>query len=137
MADPHAKGGTRGQERRRSPRVSASFPLTVTARDAGARAELRNISQNGLCCIFPEQVPEMALVRLNLEIDDEDLEIDGAVVRSVPAPGGTGWEIAVFFTGIASSTREKLRSCVAKRCSATGSPGGETPGERSSQSVRQ
>lgn len=133
MADPGA-AGTGGKERRRSPRVRASFPLTVTARDAGARAELRDISQNGLCCIFPEQVPEMALVRLNLEIDDEDLEIDGAVVRSVPAPSGTGWEIAVFFTGITRSTREKLGSCVAKLRSAADT---ESPGTRSSQSLGQ
>lgn len=100
-------------ERRRAPRVSAKLPLQLIARDANAAAELRDLSTIGLCCIFPEPIPEMTAVKLQLELGDKAHEIVGAVVRSERMDDG--WEIAVYFTQIADEATRALTAFIEER----------------------
>jgi hypothetical protein len=102
----------RSPERRRSPRVRAKLPMTLKARDAGSAAQLKDISNLGLCCTFPEPIPEMTLVKVRVEVDNTEHEIEGAVVRCEKEKGG-GWEIAVYFTNMGEGARAGLTDFVA------------------------
>ena len=115
----------KGQERRRAQRVRAAIPLSIEARDSGAEALLKDISTNGLCCLYPEPLPEMTLVRMNLDIEDKALEIEGAVVRSEKvvtensvdsnSVDSAAWDIAIFFTKLNDDARRHLANFVAKQ----------------------
>ena len=98
-------------ERRRARRVRAHLPVTLEARDAGAPARLKDISSVGLCCTFPESIPEMTLVRVRVEIESEEHELEGAVVRC-EQESDDAWEIAVYFTNIADTTRGHIEELV-------------------------
>lgn len=102
-------------ERRRAPRVSANLPLQLIARDADASAQLRDLSTIGLCCVFPEPIPEMTAVQLRLELDGTAHEIVGAVVRSERLDDG--WEIAVYFTQITPDATQALATYIDERLS--------------------
>ncbi len=101
-------------ERRRAPRIEADLPLTLTARDAGAPAHLKDLSELGLCCTFPEPVPEMTLVRVGLEIESQVHDLDGAVVRCEREPKD-GWEVAIYFTGMDDAARSAIGTFVKSR----------------------
>ncbi|MCA8969166.1 MAG: PilZ domain-containing protein [Planctomycetes bacterium] len=106
-------------ERRRAPRVSADLPLQLRARDAGASAQLRDLSTIGLSCTFPEPIPEMTAVQLRLELDDVPHDIVGAVVRSERSDDE--WEIAVYFTEISDTSKKSLEHYITDRLAATSS----------------
>lgn len=106
-------------ERRRAPRIAADLPLQLVARDAGATAQLRDLSTIGLSCVFPEPIPEMTAVNLELELGGQKHEIVGAVVRSERLD--EGWEIAVYFTQITDEATSGLTSYIEDRLSATNS----------------
>ena len=102
------------QERRRAMRVKALLPIRLQARDADHEARLRDISTAGLCCFFPEPIPEMTLVGVDLELNGKPHEIEGAVVRCLDA-GEEGYEIAIFFTNLPGPIRVQLGQLVAER----------------------
>jgi hypothetical protein len=102
------------RERRRAMRVRALLPLRMQARDAEHEARLRDISTAGLCCFFPEPVPEMTLVGIQLELAGKVHDLEGAVVRCMDA-GDEGYEVAVFFTNLPGPVRVHLGSLVADR----------------------
>ncbi len=102
------------QERRQAMRVKSRLPMRMQARDADHQAELRDISTAGLCCFFPEPIPEMTLVGIDLELDGKTHSIEGAVVRCQDA-GEDGYEIAVFFTNLLGTIRVRLSQLVADR----------------------
>lgn len=104
-------------ERRRAPRVSADLPLEISARDARARAQLRDLSTIGLSCLFPEPIPEMTAVKLGLEFEDGTHEFVGAVVRSERSDDA--WEIAVYFTEVSEDARHSLERFITDRLAAT------------------
>ncbi len=99
-------------DRRRAPRFQADLPVTLSGRDVDASARLKDISALGLCCQFPEAVPEMTLVQVRLDLaKEQDFLAEGAVVRCEPIPGGKGdprYEVAVFFTNIDKDSRKCL-----------------------------
>jgi len=103
-------------ERRRAPRIAADLPLQLIARDAGASAQLRDLSTIGLSCVFPEPIPEMTAVNLKLELAGEAHDIVGAVVRSERLD--EGWEIAVYFTQIADEAKTGLATYIEDQISA-------------------
>lgn len=104
-------------ERRRAPRVAADLPLELKARDAGAPARLKDISRLGLCCRFPEAVPEMTLVEVGIELGEgRRIKAHGAVVRCEPDPtADEGFEVAVFFTDMPGEDRRALEDWLAAR----------------------
>ena len=108
-------------ERRRATRVRAELPLTLGAADARRPAILRDVSTHGLCCVYPEPIPEMTLVGIDLTMENATtpIAIEGAVVRCEPiAPESPddgfedGHEVAVFFTNISVEAREALEQFV-------------------------
>ncbi len=105
----------RPSERRRAPRFEADLPLNLCARDLEAGARLKDISALGLCCHFPEPVPEMTLVQIRMNLNKkEDFVAEGAVVRCDPVPGVSkekdSYEVAVFFTNMDKDSRHCLDS---------------------------
>jgi len=104
-----------GRERRRALRVHGDLPLQVEARDARADARLRDISTAGLCCVFPEPIPEMTLVRIGVEFSGKRHDLEGAVVRCVKDRVSDGYEVAVFFTNLEDRARESLTGYITER----------------------
>lgn len=105
-------------ERRRAPRVRAELPLTLGAADAQKPALLRDVSTNGLCCVYPEPIPEMTLVGIFLTVDGASapIAIQGAVVRCDPIPESDDQhEVAVFFTDISAEARGALDQYVQRQ----------------------
>lgn len=102
------------RERRRAMRVRALLPLQLKARDAVHTARLRDISTAGLCCYFPEPIPEMTLVNIDIELGGKLQSLEGAVVRCLDA-GEDGYEVAVFFTNLPGPVRVHLAQLVADR----------------------
>ena len=100
-------------DRRRAPRFEADLPVNLSGRDVDAKARLKDISALGLCCQFPEPVPEMTLVKIRMDLaKDEDFVAEGAVVRCDPVLSGgkaqKAYEVAVFFTNIDKDSRRCL-----------------------------
>ncbi len=100
-------------DRRRAPRFEADLPINLSGRNLDAPARLKDISALGLCCQFPEPVPEMTLVQIRMDLaKDEDFVAEGAVVRCDPVPGGNKdkgpYEVAVFFTNVDKDSRSCL-----------------------------
>ena len=111
-------------DRRRAARVSADLPIRLSARDSAGDAWLKDISTNGMCFTFANSLPEMTVVRLDLEVDDgqgkKGIEVEGAVVRCDKTPPSQrlpegGFEVAVFFTSLAKEHARTLHGYVATR----------------------
>lgn len=105
-------------ERRRAPRARADFPIHMTQRAKARPGSVVDISENGLCCTFPEAIREMTQVNIDLQLpdDSETHAIEGAVVRcekrkNVSPPT---YEVAVYFTGLEQDARQKLRDYVTR-----------------------
>src|SRR5262245_22489335 len=107
-----------GIERRRAPRVQASFPLQLSTRAEAAPATLKDISTNGLCCAFGEAVPEMTMVRLDLQFpgERETHRIDGIVVRCDKRrrESPPSYDIAIYFAELGEAARASVEAYVAK-----------------------
>lgn len=110
--------------RRRAERVTAELPIQLSARDSAGEAWLKDISTNGMCFTFTDSLPEMALVRLGMEVDHggekKGLEVEGAVVRCERVPENPrlpegGYEVAVFFTNLAQEHARTLHGFVTTR----------------------
>ena len=110
--------------RRRASRVAADLPIRLSARDSAGEAWLKDISTNGMCFTFPDSLPEMTVVRLNLEVEEgqekKGIEVDGAVVRCEKMPPSPrlpegGFEVAVFFTNLAKEHARTLHGYVTTR----------------------
>jgi hypothetical protein len=89
------------------------MPITLSGRDLNAGARLKDISALGLCCQFPEPVPEMTLVQIRMDLSKNDgFVAEGAVVRCDPVSGSSsdpkGYEVAVFFTNVDKDSRRCL-----------------------------
>ena len=107
-----------GIERRRAPRASASFPISLSTKADAAPATLRDISQNGLRCTHAEALREMTMVRIDMKLPgDKDVhQIDGVVVRCAKLRGETPptYEIAVYFATMSPEARVAVESFVGK-----------------------
>lgn len=103
-------------ERRRAPRATVSIPLHLSPHGDAEAATLVNLSASGLCCQFSEAMAEMTLVGIGIDLPGQDsvAEIRGAVVRcdKVPDLNPATYEIGIFFTDMADSTRKALHEFV-------------------------
>ncbi|MBI3818610.1 MAG: PilZ domain-containing protein [Planctomycetes bacterium] len=105
------------KERRAHPRAKADFRVVIAAADRRIEARVRDISQSGVCFISPKPILEMTAVKLELALPGmagEMLSVRGAIVRNEKTSDGE-YEIAIFFTGITESERERIREFVNSR----------------------
>lgn len=108
-----------GPERRRAPRASAPLSVRIDVKDRRFETRVRDVSKSGVCFSSPVEIPEMTLLRIDLELPGKPvkhLRADGAVVRCVKGSSGEH-SIAVFFTAIDAEARADLESFVAERLS--------------------
>ncbi len=106
-----------GSERRRAPRIPADFPIRLRGEGEAQEGRLRDLSEIGLCCTYPEAIEEMTLVQIGLELpgDDEVVEVKGAVVRCEEMAGSEkAHEIAVYFTETPAESRNALKAWVTR-----------------------
>lgn len=79
-------------------------------------ALLRDISEIGLACTSPKEIPEMTLVGLDFALPGatERHHVKGAVVRCEPLGKQRKFDLAIYFTEITPVTRAALRNYVGK-----------------------
>ncbi len=110
-------------ERRRAQRVPASFPVRFATDEGQEPAILRDISEIGLACTAPQEVPEMTLVALDFSLPGatEVHHVKGAVVRCEPLSGAERgkFDLAVYFTELTPVTRAALRHYVGRAAGRT------------------
>ena len=77
---------------------------------------LRDISEIGLACTSPQEIPEMTLVGFDFSLPGaSDMHhVKGAVVRCEPLGKQNKFDIAIYFTEITAVTRAALRNYVGK-----------------------
>ena len=103
------------QDRRRAPRALGDFPIRFSEDPDAAPAQLRDISEIGLACRSPQELPELTQISLEFQLPGASQvhRITGAVVRCDPLDDGT-FDVAVFFTDIQTETRVSLSNFVRK-----------------------
>lgn len=108
-------------ERRRAPRARGNFPIHMTDRAEGRPGNVVDISENGLCCTYPEAIQEMTLVNIDLQLPTgkDSHTIQGAVVRCEKRRDASPatYEVAVYFTELPDEARVELRDYVARSAS--------------------
>ncbi len=109
----------RGAERRRDPRAHIDLPIKIALPDGEHDARLRDVSKGGVCFYLDRKIPEMTMLRLELDLPSEPGELPqrvrgaGVVVRCLPlSPQIDHYEIAVFLNDITDSNRERLEEYV-------------------------
>lgn len=111
----------RGAERRRHPRVALDLPVTITLPDGDHEARLRDLSRAGVCFFLDRRIPEMTVLKMDLDLPGSDASTDavnvrgaGVVVRCQPlSPHVDHYEVAVFLNDITDSNRERLETYLA------------------------
>jgi hypothetical protein len=104
-------------ERRRAPRFAASFPIRFEDGGVAREAQLRDLSEIGLSCSYPEFVREMTMVGISIQLPDDDRlhAVRGVVVRcEKDRDDQRRYEVAVYFTEVRPETRLALRSVSAR-----------------------
>ncbi|MEN8149859.1 MAG: PilZ domain-containing protein [Planctomycetota bacterium] len=106
-------------EHRRHPRAPADFSLLL---DADNSCRVQDISASGVRCVTHTHLSPMTVVGLRLEIpvhmngEDSWAEVSckGVVVRSRPLQedAGEGYEVAIFFQGLADREETAIASYV-------------------------
>ena len=108
---------SKNSERRRATRVSADFPIRLQGEGTAHEGRLRDLSEIGLLCTYPEPIDEMTMVEIGLELPgaERKIQVKGAVVRcdEIAAPTKTH-EIAVYFTDTPDASRDALREWVTR-----------------------
>ena len=105
-------------ERRGAPRATANLPLQLSPESGAQPASLKDISQSGLCCEFPEPLTEMALMGIDLELPGDDPHrVEGIVVRCDKQRGVNPptYEVAIYFTELKPETRRAIQKYVLSR----------------------
>lgn len=120
----------RGDERRAHPRASVDWPVTIALPDGEHEARLRDVSKAGVCFYLDRRVPEMTLLRLELDVpapaaaqtaasagdgpDEIRISGNGVVVRCrALAPSLEHYEVAVFLNDMSEEDRVRLEEFVA------------------------
>ena len=78
-----------GNERRNHARAAVDWPVTIALDGGEYEARLRDVSRSGVCFYLDRRIPEMTLLRLELELPGGDGEAQrvsgvGVVVRCRP-----------------------------------------------------
>ena len=104
-----------GDERRHHPRASVDWPIAIALEGGVHEARLRDVSRSGVSFYIDRRVPEMTLLRLELELPGsaERLRGTGVVVRCRSlSPAVDHYEVAVFLNDMADRDRELLAELV-------------------------
>lgn len=105
-------------ERRRTARVTATFPIQIGPAELSRPARLKDLSENGLCCISNQQVDEMTKVSIEVLLpgSKDKHMVEGAVVRCEALRGKQPpqWDLAVYFTDISEAAKAGIRGYVQK-----------------------
>ena len=117
------QGLHQGAERRRHPRATLDLPITISLPDGSHEARLRDISKAGVCFFLDRRIPEMTVLRMDMELPAADEDADaqrvtgsGVVVRCLPlSPHVDHYEVAVFLNDISETSRRNLEDFVAAR----------------------
>jgi hypothetical protein len=107
-----------GDERRHHPRAAVDWPLEIALEDGVHEARLRDVSRSGVSFYLDQRVPEMTLLRLQLELPGggERIAGTGVVVRCRPvSPALQHYEVAVFLNEMDDDDRESLARLVRAR----------------------
>ena len=114
-----------GHERRRHPRAAIDCPMTIALEDGPHEARLRDVSRAGVCFFLERRVPEMTILKLELDLPEQEspdgaeavhIEGSGVVVRCQPiGPHVEHFEVAVFLNDMSESNREALEAYVTAR----------------------
>ena len=112
----------KGKEKRKHPRVKASFPLEFAEGERAAGCHVENISSSGACFSMDRPIPLYSKVKVAMSIPsladekqiDKKIRCEGMVVRAEKS-GLDTWHIAVFFSVIDPVDREKITRYVKSR----------------------
>jgi hypothetical protein len=106
-----------GDDRRHHPRVSVDWPLAIALDDGVHEARLRDVSRSGVSFYLDRRVPEMTLLRLELDLPEtgERVSGTGVVVRCRPlSPALEHFEVAVFLNEMSADDRRSLAELVTR-----------------------
>ncbi len=95
------------QERRRSPRISVSLPITFQTADGSVHVgTVENLSETGMLLVTNTAVPQDTSVRILFGDDDAShaIELQGSVVRSSPVG-----EFGISFVELSPRALEAIR----------------------------
>lgn len=105
-----------GQERRRSPRATADWPLTLLLPEGPVPARMRDVSAAGVSFFLDRAVPEMTVLGVELVFGAKKIRARGAVVRCERlSPHIEHYEVALFLHEISETDRKRINEYVAKR----------------------
>lgn len=101
-------------ERRRAPRALASFSIHFSSSPNAAPAVARDVSEIGIACLSPTEIPEMTIVGIDFTLPDSKIQhhVVGAVVRCDRDHKSGKYDLAVYFTEVPETTKKSLRSYV-------------------------
>jgi hypothetical protein len=110
------------RERRKHPRASGDWPITIVLEDGTHTARLRDVSRAGISFYLDRRISEMTVLALQVDLPgrngDPPVRIDGrgVVVRCQPiSPRVDHYEVAVFLNQLPESSREELDAYVLAR----------------------
>ena len=96
--------------------------MTIALEDGPHEARLRDVSRAGGCFFLERRVPEMTILKLELDLPEQEapdgaeavhIEGSGVVVRCQPiGPHVEHFEVAVFLNDMSESNREALEAYV-------------------------
>ncbi len=109
-------------ERRRHPRVPFDWPVTIALADGTFQARLRDVSRAGMCFFLDRRVPEMTVLRMDLELppapgkeQGERVSGSGVVVRCQALSKHLDhYEIAVFLNHLTDEARAAIEVFVTR-----------------------
>lgn len=101
-------------ERRRAPRAQADFSIQFSSSPNAAPAVARDVSEIGLACLSPTEIPEMTIVGIDFTLPDSKIRhhVVGAVVRCERDHRSGKFDLAVYFTEVPEPTKKSLRGFV-------------------------
>jgi len=110
-----------GRERRQHPRAALDVPITISLSEGTYEARLRDISRAGVCFFLDRRIPEMTVLRMDLDLPGngdgrvrQHVAGSGVVVRCrALSPHVDHYEVAVFLNDVTEETRERLAAYVA------------------------
>lgn len=109
-----------GRERRRWPRATADWAISLALPDGEFRARVRDVSRAGVCFFLDRPIPVMTAMRIDLELPVDEgkrfITGGGVVVRCEKISARLDhYEVALFLNDIAEPDQSALASYVAQR----------------------
>ena len=107
----------RHDERRRHPRCNKRVTFCWCESEHGTSNHVENISEAGILCQTTTPIPLMTKIQVLLDLPkpvEERIEVDGVVVRCETYEiVEKRFKVAIFFTQIGNTDREKIRQFIA------------------------